>query len=102
MNDPSLFERCLPYALAFGVAEQWARAFEGLYTQPPSWYVGNGDGFSVSQFGRDLNHASSSMGQSFTSQPRSTSGSASSWGGSGFGGGGFSGGGGGGGGGGSW
>ncbi len=101
INDPGLFERGLPYALAFGVAEPWARAFEGLYTQAPAWYAGIGD-FSAWQFGRDLNYAASSMGRSFTSQPRSSGGSASSWGGSGFGGGGFSGGGGGGGGGGSW
>ena len=98
INDPSLFERCLPYALAFGIAEQWARMFEGLATQPPSWYAGGWDTFSARQLGRDLNHMTSSMGQTFTSQPRSSG----SYGGSGFGGGGFSGGGGGGGGGGAW
>jgi hypothetical protein len=103
LNDPSLFERCLPYALAFGVAEQWARAFEGLYTQPPSWYRGDWDTFSAHRLGRDLDHAASSMGRTFTSAPRSSNGGSSgSWGGSGFGGGGFSGGGGGGGGGGAW
>ena len=101
INDPSLFERCLPYALAFGVADQWTRAFQGLYTQPPSWYAGQWETFSTRQLGRDLTHLTASMGQTFTSQPRS-SGSSSSWGGSGSGGGGFSGGGGGGGGGGAW
>ena len=99
INDPSLFERCLPYALAFGVASQWARVFEGIYTQPPTWYAGNWDTFSANRLGHDLNRATTSMGQSFTSTPRSSS----SWGGGGFGGGGgFSGGGGGGGGGGAW
>ncbi len=102
MNDPHLFERCLPYALAFGVAGQWARAFEGLYTQPPSWYGGSTDAFSVRGFSRDVERATTSMGRSFTTAPRSQGGSSGSWGGSGFGGGGSSGGGGGGGGGGSW
>ncbi len=96
IQDPSLFEKGLPYAMAFGVAGNWARAFEGIYTQPPSWYSGYGYGnsFSTRGFERDLNQASSSMNQVFTSMPSSSS--------SGFGGGGFSGGGGGGGGGGSW
>ncbi len=100
MNDPSLFERFLPYALAFGVADQWAKLFQGLYTTAPAWYAGRWDNFSTRVLVRDLDHSMSSMGQSFSAVPRS-SGSSSSWGGSG-GGGGFSGGGGGGGGGGSW
>ena len=98
LNDPALFERYLPYALAFGVAGQWARAFEGIYTQPPSWYGGQWDTFSPTRLGHDLNLTMASMGQTFTSQPRSSG----SFGGSGVGGGGFSGGGGGGGGGGAW
>ncbi|OGX03985.1 MAG: hypothetical protein A3G87_04670 [Omnitrophica bacterium RIFCSPLOWO2_12_FULL_50_11] len=107
MKDPSLFERCLPYALAFGVASKWIQAFDGLGVKPPVWYVGTWNQFSVPQFGHDLNGAVSSMGQSFAAQPRSSGGSSSSWGGSGFGGGGvggggFSGGGSGGGGGGAW
>ena len=102
INDPALFERCLPYALAFGVADQWARAFEGIYTQPPSWYAGRWGTFSARQLSYDLHHATASMGRSFTSVPRSAGGSSGSWGGSGSGGGGFSGGGGGGGGGGAW
>ena len=101
MNDPSLFERFLPYALAFGVADQWAKLFQGLYTSAPGWYAGRWDSFSTRMLVRDLDHSMSSMGQSFSAVPRS-SGSSGSWGGSGGGGGGFSGGGGGGGGGGSW
>jgi len=102
MNDPSVFERCLPYALAFGVVHQWTRTFEGIYTKPPTWYVGTWDSFSARRFGYDLTHATTSMGRSFASAPRVSGGSSGSWGGSGFGGGGFSGGGGGGGGGGAW
>ncbi len=98
MNDPSLFERCLPYAMAFGVAAQWARAFEGIYTQPPQWYVGQWNDFSPMGFSHDLDRATSTMSQTFVTQPRSSSSSGFGSGG----GGGFSGGGGGGGGGGAW
>ena len=97
-NDPMLFERYLSYALVLGVASQWARAFEGIYTKPPTWYIGSWDHFSAGRLGRELNYATTSMSHSLSSQPRSSG----SWGGSGIGWGGFSGGGGGGGGGGAW
>lgn len=96
MNDPSLFERCLPYAMVLGFADQWARAFEGIYLQAPAWYIGTGsDHFSSSQFTRSMGKVSSSLGSAFGSVPSSSSSGFSS-------GGGFSGGGGGGGGGGAW
>lgn len=96
MNDPELFEKCLPFAMALGLESQWAHAFDGLAIPPPTWYVGyQGSGFSARHFTTDLNRMSSSLGAAFASQP-SSSGS------SGFGGGGFSGGGGGGGGGSAW
>jgi len=40
IGHPELFDRYLPFAMAFGVERRWARAFEGIYTQPPTWYVG--------------------------------------------------------------
>jgi len=90
------FEKFLPYAIAFGIGSRWARAFDGLQTQPPTWYVGNYGTYNPAVFGHDMDMAASHWGDSLSSTPRS-SGS-----GSGFGGGGFSGGGGGGGGGGAW
>jgi hypothetical protein len=90
------FEALLPYAMALGVAGEWASKFEGIYRdREPDWYVGPhaGHGFSTRAFERSLSGAMSSTSQSMTSSPRSSSGS---------GGGGSSGGGGGGGGGGSW
>jgi len=82
--------------MAFGVERRWARAFEGIYTQPPTWYVGPSVmHFSVSSFSGNLAHMTSVAGSTLTSSPRTS-------GGSGFGGGGFSGGGGGGGGGGAF
>jgi hypothetical protein len=97
--DPSVFETMLPYAMVFGIANHWARAFEGLYTTPPAWYGGTGDVFSTRDFTHSMNRMMSTTASTFTSHPR---GSSSSFGGSGFGGGGGSGGGGGGGGGGAW
>lgn len=42
---PELSEKFLPYAVALGVERRWARAFAGICTQPPGWYVGPaGDG----------------------------------------------------------
>ncbi len=96
IGHPELFDRFLPFAMAFGVERRWARAFEGIYTQPPTWYVGPSVmRFSVSSFSGNLAHMTSVAGSTLTSSPRAS-------GGSGFGGGGFSGGGGGGGGGGAF
>ena len=99
MNPTELFERCLPYAMALGVATQWAAAFEGLYTTPPSWYAGGSPtAFSPRVFVGQLQHTTHAMASPFVSSPRTSASSGSS----GFGGGGFSGGGFGGGGGGAW
>lgn len=104
-----IFSRYLPYAIAFGVAEQWARAFEKLAAQgaalaEPTWYHGvaygafwlhaGGFGHRMSEFAQLADAAMS------PATPSSSGGSAFS--GGGFSGGGFSGGGGGGGGGGGW
>ncbi|HEX7522933.1 MAG TPA: DUF2207 domain-containing protein [Candidatus Deferrimicrobium sp.] len=96
MKDANLFEKCLPYAIALGVSERWAKAFEGIQQEPPRWYVSHGGAgeFRPSAFHHSLDSALSSMTAAMQSSPRS--------GGSGFSGGGGSGGGGGGGGGGSW
>ena len=96
IGHPELFDRYLPFAMAFGVERRWARAFEGIYTQPPTWFVGPSMmHFNVSSFSANLAHLSTTAGSTLTSSPRSSSGS-------GFGGGGSSGGGGGGGGGGAF
>lgn len=90
------FEVLLPYAMALGVATEWARRFEGIYDQRgPEWYAGPhvAGAFSTRSFERTLSGAMTEAGRSMAASPRSSSGS---------GGGGSSGGGGGGGGGGSW
>ena len=96
IGHPELFDKYLPYAMAFGVEKQFARAFEGIYTEPPRWYVGPSIvNFNVGHFSSSMSHLSTVASTTMSSAPRSSSGS-------GFGGGGGSGGGGGGGGGGAF
>lgn len=89
-----MFEKLLPYAVAFGVEKIWAKRFEKFDLKQPDWYSGYGSSaFNSVLLASSLSNSYSSFSTSAT-PPSST--------GSGFGGGGFSGGGGGGGGGGSW
>jgi uncharacterized membrane protein len=96
---PDTFERFLPYAMAFGVEQHWAKAFQGLLTEPPTWYVGSGYGmagmmWSPLMFTNSMSSFSSSAYESFSAAPQATSsGSGFGDGGSSGGGGGFSGGG---------
>lgn len=92
---PELFERYLPYAMALKVEKKWARAFEGIYREPPSWYVGSDPlGFSATNFTGRLSELSTSAASTMSSSPRSSGGSGFSGGGSSGGGGGGGGGGG--------
>ena len=99
MGDKNLFSKFLPYAIALDVADNWAKAFEGIYQESPDWYVSpmGFRTFSPYVFTHSLNSVTSNLSSAMFSAPRSSGG-----GGGGFGGGGFSGGGFGGGGGGSW
>jgi uncharacterized membrane protein len=105
-DDPTLFERVLPYAVVLGCADEWAERFEGLLREPPSWYLSGTrvpGGFDSRALVSDLGRSMHSMGSTLTSAPRPSGGGFSAGrGSSGFGGGGRSGGGFGGGGGGSW
>jgi uncharacterized membrane protein len=97
IDSPAAFERYLPYAMAFGVEKNWARAFDGLASEPPSWYRSrNGDRFRPNLFVADLGRMTSAAGSAMSSSPRSSSSGSSGFGGGGFSGGGFGGGGGGG------
>jgi len=37
---PDTFEKFLPYAMALGIENRWAKAFQGIVQNPPNWYVG--------------------------------------------------------------
>lgn len=99
IKTPQMFEKFLPFAMALGVEQNWGRAFEGIYTTPPTWYQGtNLADFRPGRFVGSLSQMSATTGAVMTSAPRSSGGSGFSSGGSsggrsggGFGGGGGSG-----------
>ena len=37
---PDTFEKILPYAMALGIENHWAKQFQGIVQNPPTWYVG--------------------------------------------------------------
>ena len=95
---PDTFEKYLAFAMALGVEQQWAHAFEGIVKDSPSWYQSSTGGmFSPWMFTNSLTSMTSQAQSAFVSAPRaSSSGSGfSGGGGGGFSGGGFGGGGGG-------
>lgn len=91
-DSPNYFETTMAYALAFGIFDQWAKKFEALNLQPPSWYSSPTGLYTMSSFTNSFSSAMSTAQSTMVSSPSS----------SGSGGGGSSGGGFGGGGGGSW
>lgn len=91
ITGPEMFEKYLPYAMAFKVEDRWARAFDDLFREPPDWYSGSGYGhFRASEFSSRMSTLSSSAGSTMASSPSSSGsgGGGSSGGGSGGGGGG--------------
>lgn len=97
--QPETFEKFLPYAMALGVEDKWAKKFEGIYNTMPNWYEDPAmSTFNSFTLINNLTYFDIAFNNVFNiTSPRSTSGFSS-----GFGGGDFSGGGSGGGGGGSW
>jgi uncharacterized membrane protein len=92
VKTPEMFEKFLPFAMALGVEDNWAKAFEDIYRQPPSWYTGPGGvhTFRPSTFTSSLGVMSTQAASAMSSAPRSSGGSGFSGGssGGGFGGGG--------------
>ncbi|MFP5283004.1 MAG: DUF2207 domain-containing protein, partial [Actinomycetes bacterium] len=99
-----IFSKYLPWAIAFNLADRWARlcadlvAMGRLPDTTPYWYIG--DGYHFGAF--NTSFLTSSLTSAASPAPSAGSSGTGFGGGSSFGGGGFSGGGGGGGGGGSW
>ncbi|HHT9120329.1 MAG TPA: DUF2207 domain-containing protein [Candidatus Hypogeohydataceae bacterium YC41] len=114
MGDKELFSKFLPYAIALDVVDNWTKAFEGIYQEPPKWFVSMGEPtfgeptfrgpttFTPRSFSRSIETLTSSLSSKMFSAPRGSSLGGGGFGGGGFGGGGSSGGGFGGGGGRSW
>jgi uncharacterized membrane protein len=93
VRTPEMFERFLPFAMAFGVEKQWAEAFQNIFREPPRWYSGNLSTFNAGDFSGRMSALSSRAGSTMSSSPRSSGGSGFSGGSSGGGGGGGGGGG---------
>ena len=91
----NMFEKILPYAIAFGLTDKWVKAMKDIYgvekfsSMTPVWFIGSSGNFDIDSFSSALTSMTTAISQSTSSS-------------SGAGGGGFSGGGGGGGGGGGW
>jgi uncharacterized membrane protein len=93
-EDEHYFDKVLPFAIVFDVADNWKDKLEGLDVPPPTWYVGNYHAFNTHLFLNNLNHSMNKMSESFYSTPSSSGSSGGSFGGGGSSGGGFGGGGG--------
>jgi hypothetical protein len=93
-DDPLYFDKTLPYAVAFGEVKRWTRQFDGLLSEPPSWYYSPGrmagQNFDWGTFQSNFSEEINDIGSVFGSSPSSSSsgGGGSSGGGSGGGGGG--------------
>jgi len=72
MGDKDLFSKFLPYAIALDVADNWAKAFEGIYQEPPDWYVSPGGfrTFSPYGFSHSINAVTSDLSSAMFSTPR--------------------------------
>ncbi|HEY3884099.1 MAG TPA: DUF2207 domain-containing protein, partial [Vicinamibacterales bacterium] len=92
VKTPEMFETFLPFAMALGVENHWAKAFDGIYKQAPQWYTGYGpmQAFSPMLFTSSLSRMSVAASNVMASAPRGSGGSGFSGGssGGGFGGGG--------------
>ncbi len=91
-QDPKYFEKTMSYALAFGLLQQWAKKFDALNLQPPSWYTSSGTGMmGMYAFSKSFSGSMATAQSAMVSSPSSSGSSSSSGGGSsggGFGGGG--------------
>jgi uncharacterized membrane protein len=93
-QDENYFDKVLPYAIVFDVADTWKDKLKDLDIPPPRWYVGNYATFTMFNFMNSLDNSMNEMSRTFYSAPSSSGSSGGSFGGGGSSGGGFGGGGG--------
>ena len=88
MGEKDLFSKYLPYAIALDVVDHWAKAFTGIYQDPPNWYVSPAgfQTFTPYAFAHSMNTVTSNLSSAVFSAPRGSGGGGG--GGGGFGGGG--------------
>src|SRR6185503_380788 len=95
-QDENYFDKVLPYAIVFDIADKWKDKLAGLDIPPPTWYSGAyaANNFNTLMFMNSLDRSMNAMTNTFYSAPSSSGSSGGSFGGGGFSGGGFGGGGG--------
>lgn len=54
-QDEKYFYTILPYAVAFGMADTWAKKFAGINIPPVSWYKGTPDNYTMGLAGMMVN-----------------------------------------------
>ncbi|HUO60795.1 MAG TPA: DUF2207 domain-containing protein [Candidatus Acidoferrales bacterium] len=71
---PDTFEKFLPFAMALGVEEHWAKAFQGVVQDPPSWYVGTQPMgiWNPVLFTNSMSSMSDAAYQAFTAAPQAS------------------------------
>lgn len=87
-DSPNYFETTMAYALAFGLFDQWAKKFEALNLQPPSWYSSTAGVMTMNSFSNSFASSMSSAQSTMVSSPSSSSSGGGGSAGGGFGGGG--------------
>lgn len=87
-DSPNYFETTMAYAVAFGLFDQWAKKFESLNLQPPSWYTSSTGAFTMHNFSNSFSGAMSLAQSTMVSSPSSSSSGGGGSSGGGFGGGG--------------
>ncbi|QAA80237.1 DUF2207 domain-containing protein [Aequorivita sp. H23M31] len=87
-DSPNYFETTMAYAVAFGLFDQWARKFESLNVQPPSWYTSSTGAFTMGNFTNSFSSAMTTAQSTMVSSPSSSSSGGGGSSGGGFGGGG--------------
>lgn len=61
-EDPLYYDKTMAFTLAFGYLAKWNKQFEGLLTQPPSWYS------SPMMYGPHLNQSWNTFSENFPSE----------------------------------
>ncbi len=88
-KKPEVFEKLLPYAMVLGVEKEWAKQFENIYKENPSWYSGPGGmAFNPIIFAGNLNSFAAKANTAMSTAPSGGSGFSGGGVGGGFGGGG--------------
>jgi uncharacterized membrane protein len=72
---PDTFEKFLPYAMALGIENRWAKAFQGIVQTPPNWYVGQMPdmAFNPMFFADSMDAMATDAQQAFVAAPRASS-----------------------------